>query len=82
MTPATERASRKMAMFKKKELGPPHPVHLLIKENAVKPIYAPQVKRAPWAKFRTLRKPKINENPEDTKKRSMPMATPDTVRVM
>jgi hypothetical protein len=43
---------------------------------------APQVKMAPWAILSTLIKPKISENPEETRKRSMPMATPEMVSVM
>jgi hypothetical protein len=40
------------------------------------------VKRAPWAKFRTLKNPKMRENPEETKKRSMPMARPEMLIVI
>jgi hypothetical protein len=32
--------------------------------------------------LRTLRNPKMRENPEETKKRSIPMARPETVRVI
>src|SRR3954463_9582072 len=44
--------------------------------SAESPTYAPSMKKAPWARFATRMRPKMSENPEESRKSSPPSARP------